>query len=59
MNKPIWNTFSGDPRNMMGESIITGRESLYRNRAIECARVGNDCVSHVTITRYIVPVRLS
>ena len=53
----IWNTFSCDPRNMLGRSVINGRDSLYRDSVIVTARVGNDYVRHVTIDRRIVPVR--
>jgi hypothetical protein len=58
MNDARWNTFRCDPRNMIGDSIISGRDSLHRNRAIECVRVGNDTVSHVELTRYVAPVWL-
>jgi len=56
MNKPVWNTFTRDPYNMMGESVMHGRDSLYRNRAIEGCRVGNDYSSYVTVARWICPV---
>lgn len=54
--KAIWNTFNCDPRNMIGESILHGRDSLWRTRVIECVRVGNDTVQHVGLTRPCLPV---
>jgi len=57
MNKPLWNTRKRDPRNMIGDSVLIGHESLFRTWAILTARVGNDTVSHVTIDRRIIPVK--
>ena len=56
MNKPIWNTFKCDPYNMIGESVLHGRDSLYRTRVVVTARVGRDTVQHVEYDRACLPV---
>ena len=57
-SKVLWNTHRRDPRNMIGDSVMLGRDSLYRNRIIQAARVGTDTVRCVTLGRRIVPVYL-
>ena len=55
-NEVIWDWAARDPRNHLGDSVVLGRDSLYRTRQVEHARVGN--ASHYyTLTRNIVPVR--
>lgn len=56
MNRPLWNTARRDPRDMIGDAVVTGRDSLFRTRVVEVARVGNDTVSHLTLTRPCLPV---
>jgi hypothetical protein len=54
-NKPIWDWAACDPRNTIGESVVNGRDSLYRTRAVEHCHVGNRSprCHYYTLTRNI------